>query len=496
MPCTTLLVGKKASFDGSTIIARNEDAFCGQYTPKRFTVVTPSQQALFYQSVLSRFTLDLPDNPLRYTCMPNARPDRGIWGASGVNERNVAMTATETITCNGRVLSADPLVVRTPPSHDLPETPGGIGEEDMLTLVLPYISSAREGVTRMASLLEELGTCEMNGIAFQDSGEIWWMETIGGHHWIARRIPDECYAVIPNQMGIDSFDLSDAFGEQREHMCSRDLIEFIRAGHMNTALDLGHPVINPRRIFGTHSDHDHVYNTPRTWAVQRYFNPNAGPWDENHPGYSPSSDTLPFLMRAEHRITIEDLKRVLSDHYEGTPYDPYLQHGDPSRMSSLRPIAVDRTNFLAIIQIRPDLPEEIRTLEWIAMACNIFNTLLPMYANVQKTPVYLSQTPSTPDTASFYWASRMIACLGDYTYPKGRNLIREYQRDVPTLGHALILRADREFHRQEPEDACLFCQNVNQEIASMARAKTDQLLNSILCLGTQAMRCNIQPEDV
>ena len=26
MPCTTILVGKKASFDGSTIVARNEDS--------------------------------------------------------------------------------------------------------------------------------------------------------------------------------------------------------------------------------------------------------------------------------------------------------------------------------------------------------------------------------------------------------------------------------------------------------------------------------------
>ena len=26
MPCTTILVGKKASYDGSTIIARNEDS--------------------------------------------------------------------------------------------------------------------------------------------------------------------------------------------------------------------------------------------------------------------------------------------------------------------------------------------------------------------------------------------------------------------------------------------------------------------------------------
>ena len=47
----------------------------------------------------------------------------------------------------------------------------------------------------------------MNGIAFQDQNEIWWLETIGGHHWMARKVPDEAYVVMPNQLGIDKFDL-------------------------------------------------------------------------------------------------------------------------------------------------------------------------------------------------------------------------------------------------------------------------------------------------
>ena len=42
----------------------------------------------------------------------------------------------------------------------------------------------------------------MNGIGFQDENEIWWMETIGGHHFIAKRVPDDEYVVGPNQLGI------------------------------------------------------------------------------------------------------------------------------------------------------------------------------------------------------------------------------------------------------------------------------------------------------
>ena len=81
---------------------------------------------------------------------------------------------------------------------------GGIGEEDMVTITLPYISSAREGVERLGMLLETYGTYEMNGIAFQDENEIWWLETIGGHNWIAKRVPDNEYVVMPNQLGTDA----------------------------------------------------------------------------------------------------------------------------------------------------------------------------------------------------------------------------------------------------------------------------------------------------
>ena len=65
---------------------------------------------------------------MRYTCVPNAVKGEGIWAASGVNEEQVAMTATETITSNPRVLGADPLVEYKPAENDDAMQPGGIGE--------------------------------------------------------------------------------------------------------------------------------------------------------------------------------------------------------------------------------------------------------------------------------------------------------------------------------------------------------------------------------
>lgn len=67
--CTTLLVGKKASIDGSTLIARNEDSGSGS-EPQKFVVITPEQQGNEFYAVLSGCRIRLPKDPLRYTSTP------------------------------------------------------------------------------------------------------------------------------------------------------------------------------------------------------------------------------------------------------------------------------------------------------------------------------------------------------------------------------------------------------------------------------------------
>ena len=108
MPCTTILAGKNATNDRSTLIARTDDGF---FDVKKLIVVEPKNQPRKYKSKISHVEIDLPDNPMRYTASPSVDPKNGIWAATGINEANVGMTATETITSNPRVLSADPLVV-------------------------------------------------------------------------------------------------------------------------------------------------------------------------------------------------------------------------------------------------------------------------------------------------------------------------------------------------------------------------------------------------
>ena len=478
MPCTTILVGKKASCDGSTMIARNDDSGAGHFTPKKFVVVRPEDQPKVYQSVISHVKVELPENPMRYTAVPNALEGEGIWAASGVNEAGVGMTATETITSNPRVLGADPLVVYQPAEDGKEEAPGGIGEEDIVCLVLPYIHSAREGVKRLGSLLEQYGTYEMNGIAFQDPDEIWWLETIGGHHWMARRVPDEAYVVMPNQLGIDSFDLEDAFGAQKTHMCSADLKEFIDAHHLDLSQD---GVLNPRDAFGSHDDADHVYNTPRAWFMERYLNPHTCKWDGPGACYTPVSDDIPWCMAPEKKITVEDVKYLLSSHFQGTPYDPYASYGERSMRGAYRSIGVNRTDFCALIQMRPGKPAGCGAVEWLAFASNAFNVMVPFYADVEETPEYLANTTAEVSTDNFYWTSRMIAAMADASYSRSLIHVERVQERVAAKSHELLNRYDALLEKEA--DAAVrktLRQEANRAVADMVKKEMADTLNKVL----------------
>ena len=541
MACTTILVGKDASYDGSTIVARNEDSPGGQFEPKRMQVVLPKDQPRVYTSVESHLTIELPEEPMRYTSVPDAIEGHGVWAAAGFNELNVGMSATETITSNERVLGADPLVVYTPASGVegeegyVPACPGGLGEEDFVTLVLPYIRSAREGVERLGALLEKYGTYEMNGIAFSDVDEIWWLETVGGHHWIAKRVPDDMYVTMPNQLGIDWFDLGDAEGEQLEHMASPDLRAWMADNHLDLTLrgeyaffsedeyeliededddyiedldedldddgvdgddledvfvlDAGRfeDIFNPREAFGSRSDSDHVYNTPRAWYMQRFLNPHDV-WEGPFADYTPESDDIPWARVPERKVTIEDVKYVLSAHYQGTPYDPYGKHGTPETRSLYRPIGINRNGQLAVLQARPYVDEDHRAIQWMAFGSNPFNALVPFYANVDTLPEYLCNTASTVTTDSFYWSNRLIAALADARFRDNAAHIERYQEKVGARGHQMLRETDRAVADASGEELVRALEQANDRMARFLREQTDALLGKVLHTTSLSMR--------
>lgn len=472
MACTTILVGSKASYDGSTMIARNDD---GHYDVKKLIVVNPEDIKDKYVSKIGKLEIKLPKNPLRYTSTPSVDLKNGIWAANGINSANVGMTATETITSNPRVMGADPYVRFIDKKH-----PGGIGEEDLVVLVLPYIKSAREGVERLGQLLEEYGTYEANGIAFNDEKEIWWLETIGGHHWIARRVKDEEYVIMPNQFGMDQFDLDDAFSEKKENMCSADLKEFIRDNHLDCNND---GKFNPRKVFGSHSDQDHVYNTPRAWYMARYFNPRTYKWDGPNADYTPESDDIPWSLVPEKKIGVDEVKYILSSYFQTTPYNPYSKEAEKGGI--YRSIGINRTGVMAILQIRPYVTEALKGVEWICFGPNSFNTVLPLYTNVGKMPKYVSSTTLEVDTNTFYWSSRLIGALVDPYYGSAIQLVERYQNTTLNEGHRLIKKYDELFNKELKLE---LLEKANEEICKMGKKETSKTLDQVLLNATTHMK--------
>ena len=479
MPCTTIMVGRNASNDHSTMVARTDD---GHFDVKKMIVVEPKKQPRKYKTVLSHLEIELPDNPMRYTACPSVDKAKGIWPATGINEANVGMTATETITSNPRVLSADPLVVyKETKSRREKEVPGGIGEEDIVLLVLPYVHTAREGVQRLAELLEKYGTYESNGIAINDENEVWWLETIGGHHWMARKVPDDMVAIAPNQFAMDGFDLEDAFGEQKAHLCSKDLREFIAENH----LDLNqNGVFNPRNIFGSHRPMDHVYNTPRAWFMGRWLTPNSHRWDGENAEFTPESDNIPWAMVPDRKVDAADVAYLLSTHYEGTPYNPYSGQ-DTGKRGIYRSIGINRTGVSSICQIRPYVPDPIKGVEWVCFGSTTFAAWLPVYTSTPELPDYLSKVTLDTSTENFYWGSRLIGALADKCFAAAQQNIERYQDAVAVRSRQIVREYDRKM--ADTGDFGL-TKEANEKLCAMCKEETISTLNKVLLTASEHMK--------
>jgi len=478
MPCTTVLVGSKASYDGSTLIARNDD---GNFDVKKLIVNLPEKLPRKYKSVISHVEIELPENPMRFTACPNVDPAEGIWAATGVNAANVGMTATETVTTNALVMGADPFVVYQPPEGRKKAVPGGIGEEDIVMLVLPYIRSAREGVLRLGSLLEQYGTYEPNGIAFSDEHEIWWLETVGGHHWIARRVGDEEVVIMPNQFGLDRFDFKDAFGEKKENLCSADLREFIEKNHLDCNIG---EIFDPRKVFGSHTDGDHYYNTPRAWFMGRYLTPKRYCWDGPDADFTPTSDDIPWALKPERKLTVEDVKYLLGSHYQGTDYDPYRKGNKPEK-GLYRPIGKNNTGVMTVTQIRPYMPKEIAAVEWVCFGSTTFDALTPIYPNTDRIPAYLSKVTREVSTDNFYWNSRLISALADLSFAQSLVQVERYHWKMGAEAHRILNEYDE---KMTASGDFSLIPEANQALCDSARKVTSEALGHILSEASKAMK--------
>lgn len=186
-------------------------------------------------------------------------------------------------------------------------------------------------------------------------------------------------------------------------------------------------------------------------------------------------------MIPEKKITVEDVKYVLSSHYQGTPYDPYAAYGEKSQRGAFRSIGVNRTDFLALIQMRPGMEKDSNILQWVAFASNVFNVMVPFYAAIDETPEYLSNTTKEVTTDNFYWVSRMIGAMADASYKSSVFHIERYQESVMAKSHELIHRYDALLQKEtDAEKRMALRQEANNAVAAMVKKEAAATLDRVL----------------
>ena len=146
---------------------------------------------------------------------------------------------------------------------------------------------------------------------------------------------------------------------------------------------------------------------------------------------------------------------------------------------------------MALIQMRPDQPEDSRVLEWIAFASNAFNVMVPFYANVT-TPLRIFPTlrrgfHRQPSIGT----CRMIAAMADAAYSKSVFHIERYQLAAASAGHANINTYDAKLRREQDASArAALREQANEAMADTIRGLAADTLDKVLYeLSCQMKNC-------
>ena len=391
--CTTIIIGKEQTADGSMIVSRSEDWDAMEAKNYEIFEATDNGPREFVAKD-SPFRCELPEKALGYSALSPYNL-HGHWGSAGFNTAGVGMSATESIFSNDEVLKHDPLVEN------------GVAENSVFNITLPYVHTAREGVERLGMLIEKYGIAEGFGIGFVDSKEIWYLETACGHRWLACRMPKDKYFVTGNQSRFRTYDPND----KENYLASADLIEFAEK----------HGLYNPAQgAFDFHEAYardvelDTTYNYPRVWGLQQFFSPSI----KN----DVTKNTFPVFAKPEEKITLTKLRTAFRFHYDNTDHDPYL-HSNPKE--PYRPISIFRTTQTHLLQVRPELPQAIGCVNYVAMGMADLGVFLPLYQGITSYPEAYTKGTDESSADSAYWKFRKIMVLGMTNYNKYAPIIKE-----------------------------------------------------------------------
>ena len=454
--CTTIIIGQEQTADGSMIVARSEDWDAMEAKNYEIFEATDNGPREFVAKD-SPFRCELPEKALGYSALSPYNL-HGHWGSAGFNTAGVGMSATESIFSSDEILKHDPLVEN------------GVAENSVFNITLPYIRTAREGVERLGMLIEKYGIAEGFGIGFVDSKEIWYLETACGHRWLACRMPKDQYFVTGNQSRFRTYDPND----KENYLASADLIEFAEK----------HGLYNPAQgAFDFHEAYardiklDTTYNYPRVWGLQQLFSPEI----KN----DVTKNTFPVFAKAAHKVTLTELRTAFRFHYDNTEHDPYL-NSNPKE--PYRPVSIFRTTQTHLLQVRPELPQAIGCVNYVAMGMADLGVFLPLYQGITSYPEAYTKGNGESSDDSAYWKFRKIMVLGMTNYNKYAPIIKEAYANFEAETDQRQREMEEEYlriYKTQPLHAQDMLQAFSDKILNSALDLADRLQEKLFTLMTQ-----------
>ena len=454
--CTTIIIGQEQTADGSMIVARSEDWDAMEAKNYEIFEGTDNGPREFVAKD-SPFRCELPEKALGYSALSPYNL-HGHWGSAGFNTAGVGMSATESIFSSDEILKHDPLVEN------------GVAENSVFNITLPYVHTAREGVERLGMLIEKYGIAEGFGIGFVDSKEIWYLETACGHRWLACRMPKDQYFVTGNQSRFRTYDPND----KENYLASADLIEFAEK----------HGLYNPAQgAFDFHEAYardiklDTTYNYPRVWGLQQFFSPEI----KN----DVTKNTFPVFAKAAHKVTLTELRTAFRFHYDNTEHDPYL-NSNPKE--PYRPVSIFRTTQTHLLQVRPELPQAIGCVNYVAMGMADLGVFLPLYQGITSYPEAYTKGNGESSDDSAYWKFRKIMVLGMTNYNKYAPIIKEAYAKFEAETDQRQREMEEEYlriYKTQPLHAQDLLQAFSDKILNSALDLADRLQEKLFTLMTQ-----------
>lgn len=391
--CTSLLVGKKASTDGSTMITYAADAHTLygflNHIPAADHAKGAKREVKDWDTYKHLGYID--EVPHTYSVVGN------------MNEHQLTITES-TWECK----------------HELVDTTGIIDYGSLIQITLQRAKTAREAIKIMTSLVARYGYCsEGESFSIGDPNEIWVMDMVGkggkekGAVWVAVRIPDDCIAGHANSPRIHNIPMNDKVN----CIYSKDVVSFARKmGYFsgkNGEFDFAKAYAPTD--YGTLRGCD-----ARVWA---YFNHFKSGMEKYLPYLEMEKDAevMPLYVKPDRKISVRDMQNMMRDHFEGTPYDmtkdpgatqwwdvPYRYRPmtfkvDGKEYLNERAIATQQTGFVLVSQMRSWLPAAVGGVLWFGVDDANTAVFVPMYCSMTKVPH--SYAEGTADLYNLSWES-------------------------------------------------------------------------------------------